>query len=224
MKKLTALILALAMILSIAMVSASAEAAAADASQTDATTAATQSTKNERNTSAKGPGMNNRQMPNRNRQTPNSQQLPNNNQQLPNNNQQLPNNNQQPNNSQQLPNGRRQPVSRQARPGKGMVTFETLLKNGVITQETYDNIMKYFQQNQPQQTASGDAAKDSSMPAADGQPSMEEKPADAPALPDGAEEKPAESGDLLKDLLASGAITQEAYDALVAAQTAEANK
>ena len=217
MKKLTALILALAMILSIAMVSASAEAAAADASQTDATTAATQSTKNERNTSAKGPGMNNRQMPNRNRQTPNSQQLPN-------NNQQLPNNNQQPNNSQQLPNGRRQPVSRQARPGKGMVTFETLLKNGVITQETYDNIMKYFQQNQPQQTASGDAAKDSSMPAADGQPSMEEKPADAPALPDGAEEKPAESGDLLKDLLASGAITQEAYDALVAAQTAEANK
>ena len=100
--------------------------------------------------------------------------------------------------------------------GKG--SFENLLKNGVIDQNTYNAIMDYMKQHAPAGAANSQA-QDGTTP---------------PAMPEGAEgttppEKPeGENGqapqedDLLKKLVEDGVLTQEQADAVAAAQTAAA--
>ena len=96
--------------------------------------------------------------------------------------------------------------------GKMTGIFDQLLKDGVITQEIYDAIISYLnQQVQPAEVP----AEGTDTPAEGTEP---------PALPEG--EAPAEGepagpeARLLKQLLDSGVITQEQYDALLAEYTA----
>ncbi|MBR1584351.1 MAG: hypothetical protein IJ662_02275 [Clostridia bacterium] len=169
------------------------------------------------------------QAPNGQRQAPNGKrgQAPDGQQQAPNGKKgQAPNDQQLPS-EQQAPNGQQAPdAQKDQRPdgkqkttrgkkiqqvGNGRVDFDALLKQGVITQETYDSIMKYMQENAPkEQPAQQPAAPTDAAQA----PTDGDKPADVPELPaDG------EGGDLLKDLLSSGTITQDTYDAITTATT-----
>ena len=87
-------------------------------------------------------------------------------------------------------------------PGNGQQLFDQLLKDGVITQETYDAIAAYLQKNAPQQQ---DAA---AAPAEGNEP---------PSAPEGQQEAPEQK--LLKDMLDKGIITQEQYDEYLAKLT-----
>ena len=122
--------------------------------------------------------------------------------------------------------------------GKQMI-FDQLLKDGVITQEVYDAITAWLQQNMPQ--AQQDTASDGGEQApAEGTepPALPDGTAPAegsepPTLPDGTapaegseppalpENAPDESvnpmEEMLKSLLDSGVITQEQYDLLLTA-------
>lgn len=191
MKKGIALILVLTLVLGIGAVSASAETEAA--AQTPSTV--TQSAKNNR-----PGGRNNRQAPG---------QMPGNGQMPGRNNRQQPGNAQQvPGNTQQQPGNVQRGFGHGRMHGNGQGLFDEMLKEGVITQEVYDSIKKYLQEKAPAQSTAP-AAPDAAQPAEG------EKPADAPELP---AQKPADSqDDLLKDLLASGVISQEAYDAITGA-------
>ena len=86
------------------------------------------------------------------------------------------------------------------------VSFEQLLKDGVITQETYDAIIAYIQKNAPAAPA---ASTDGTAPAA---------PADGTAPEAAPSENP-----VLSDLLKDGVITQEQYDAIINASTTMAS-
>ena len=89
----------------------------------------------------------------------------------------------------------------------GFIAFETFVEDGTISQETYEAITKFMEENKPE------------LPE-----SMNE--GERPELPEGvtAGERPemteGEGPDLLKDLLEGGVITQEEYDALAAARAA----
>ena len=80
----------------------------------------------------------------------------------------------------------------------GRISFDNLVKDGTISQETYDAISKYMNEHKPE-IASGEEG------------SSEAKP----------EMKKGNHPDLLDDLLADGVITQEEYDALSAAREAQ---
>ena len=87
------------------------------------------------------------------------------------------------------------------RGGKGMVDFDALVTQGVISQETCDNIKEYMRQNPPQDMNRG------------------QQPQNGEANQEG--QQPQEE-DLLSKLLSENVITQAEYDAIVAAQnTAE---
>lgn len=97
----------------------------------------------------------------------------------------------------------------------GRVSYDELLKDGVITQETYDAIQNYLKEKQP--ALPGTAADNAADSAAAEGEVPPEKPEDGelpPELPQGETmgEDPALAG-----LLADGVITQEQYDAIVAA-------
>lgn len=85
----------------------------------------------------------------------------------------------------------------------GRVSYDDLLKDGVIDQETYDAIEKYIQD------------KYTAAPAAESEPAAPAEGELPPELPEGttAAEDPA----LLK-LVEEGVITQEQYDAILAAR------
>ena len=116
---------------------------------------------------------------------------------------------------------------------------DRLLKDGVITQDVYDAIMNYMKEHAPQQPESGSAPADTGeAPADNGETSAMPEgrvPADGstpPDLPDGTvpadvgESSPVPEGEsgtaeqqLLRELLANGAITQEQYDLIMAKLT-----
>lgn len=104
------------------------------------------------------------------------------------------------------------------------VSFEQLLKDGVITQETYDAIIAYIQKNAPAAPA---ASTDGTAPAAPADGTAPAAPADgtAPAAPaDGTAPEAAPSENpVLSDLLKDGVITQEQYDAIVSASATTAS-
>jgi len=90
------------------------------------------------------------------------------------------------------------------------VLFDRLLADGVITQEIYDAITAWIQQQMPQTQQNAEAPAEGTTPAEGSEP---------PALPDGTASNGSASAqeELLKSLLDSGVITQEQYDLLVSA-------
>ncbi len=98
--------------------------------------------------------------------------------------------------------GRGQKAGQAAAQPDAQPDFDAMLKNGVITQETFDAIQKYLQENTEQPAPD---AKTTATPAPSAQPGG--------SAPDSTAQK-----DLLKDLLDAGAITQEVYDRMAAAQ------
>jgi hypothetical protein len=79
--------------------------------------------------------------------------------------------------------------------GQPADNFDELVKNGVIDQETYEGILAYMQTNRPVGQMLPPQTQDS-----------------------GTTEKPEEPAELLSDLLSAGIITQDQYDAIVAAR------
>ncbi len=117
-----------------------------------------------------------------------------------------------------------------------MIDFDAMVAKGVISRETCDKIKAYMAEHKPAgMPGMNGQAPNGEKP--EGLPEMNsERPADGqtpPELPDGkkpegmpgmngqAPEAPAMGG-LLKELLDDEVITQAEYDALVAAQTADA--
>ena len=115
----------------------------------------------------------------------------------------------------QAPDSSRMPEEAGKPGGKGMVSFEDMLKNGVIDQDTYDAIQKYMQENKPEDQAP--QAKDDQGNPSRGQEGQEMTP------PEGAPEMNADAGEdpMLKVLLEQGVITREQYDAIAAAMAAD---
>ncbi len=85
------------------------------------------------------------------------------------------------------------PMGQGAGPGMEQ-SFDKLVQDGTISQETFDAIMEYMKENAPEKPEVNGERPDG-MPEFNG-----EKPDDAP--------------DLLKDLLNAGIITQEEYDTI----------
>ena len=83
----------------------------------------------------------------------------------------------------------------------GTAIFDRLLADGVITQETYDAIAAWIQQQMPQVQQNAETPAEGTAPTE----------GTAPA------ENTDEQAELLKSLLVSGVITQEQYDLLVSA-------
>ena len=88
--------------------------------------------------------------------------------------------------------------------------FDRLLADGVITQEIYDAIIAWMQQQAPQARQNAEAPAEGTAPAEGSEP---------PALPDSTASDGSASAqeELLKTLLDTGVITQEQYDLLVSA-------
>ena len=113
----------------------------------------------------------------------------------------------------------------------GQGSFENLLKDGTITQETYDAIRNYMQENKPEAKTpetQNDAAEQKNEAVQNVAEAQESDPAqdNTTNTADGGlrKEKPSgmldERKDLLDDLLKNNVITQEEYDAITAAQKA----
>ena len=113
----------------------------------------------------------------------------------------------------------------------GQGSFENLLKDGTITQETYDAIRNYMQENKPEAKTpetQNNAAEQNNEAVQNGAEAQESDPAqdNTTNTADGGlrKEKPSgmldERKDLLDDLLKNNVITQEEYDAITAAQKA----
>lgn len=117
-----------------------------------------------------------------------------------------------------------------------MIDFDAMAAKGVISQETCDKIKAYMSEHKPAgmpemngQTPNGE--KPEGLPEVNGERPAEgqnppelpngEKPEGVPEMNGQAPAAPAMGG-LLKDLLDADVITQAEYDALVAAQTADA--
>ena len=199
MKKLTAILLALALAAGMAVLPAMAEE---ENTQADGVTSAT--TQQGSQTTGKG-GRNNRN--NRNGQPP---QAPGQNGQSAQ--PQFPGQNGQ----QQAPGqnyrqgkgsgSRNNPGGKGGRFGKHM-DLDQMLKDGVITQEVYDAIRSYMDKQAAQEQPESTAPAEGETPAEGAEP---------PAQPDGAADGPQGAEEqMLKDLLESGAITQEQYDQLL---------
>jgi hypothetical protein len=91
------------------------------------------------------------------------------------------------------------------------IDFEACVKDGTISQETYDAIKKYMDENKPERPTAG-GEEDSKPEMKDGEKPELPEEGEKPELPE-AGEKP-EKPDLLKDLLDAEVITQDEYDAL----------
>ncbi len=115
----------------------------------------------------------------------------------------------------------------------GFVDFDLMLEDGVISQDTYDSIQAYMEENKPDDLPemNGEALETGSRPPMmNGQAPDGEAPADLPERPEFDGEAPEFDGEtpeidfensilngILNDLLEAEVITQEEYDALVAA-------
>ena len=99
---------------------------------------------------------------------------------------------------------------------EGRNSFDEMVKDGTISQDTYDAIKKYMTENAPQkpeEKASGAAAEENQ--ATDGNVKTDgTTKTDAGEAT--AETKKPEEKNLLSDLLTDGVITQEEYDAITA--------
>ena len=98
-------------------------------------------------------------------------------------------------------NGER-PMDMKGGPDNGQ-QFDMLVQDGTISQDTYDAIMEFMNENAPQKPDF-----DEKRPEMNG-----EKPDDTPEING---EKPDDVPDLLKDLLNAGIITQEEYETISA--------
>jgi hypothetical protein len=103
----------------------------------------------------------------------------------------------------QAPQGDKGRASQNQEHGRPFIDFEACVKDGTISQETYDAIKKYMDENKPERPTAGGEE--------DSKPEM--KDGEKPELPEEGE-KP-EKPDLLKNLLDAEVITQDEYDALV---------
>ena len=211
MKKTIALLMTLALVISAVALPALAEEPAGTVDQ--ATSATRQSGQNSQ--SAKGGRGGPQQMPGQNSQNGQAPQMPGQNDQ----NSQAP----------QVPGQNDQNSRMPGRGGKGnrrggftagtdgqtvkhgkTAVFDRLLADGVITQEIYDAIIAWMQQQAPQAQQNAEAPAEGTAPAESSEP---------PALPDGTAPDGTANAqeELLKSLLDSGVITQEQYDLLVSA-------
>ncbi len=254
MKKFFAILLTLSLALTALMLPAMAEDTASDS-----TTSATSDT---RNITAQGPGRNGQNGPMGNRngqmgpmnnnrssqngQAPDFSQAPNGQNGQNSQNGQAPDFSQAPNgqNGQNSQNGQAPDFS-QAPDGQngpmGALSFEGLLKDGVIDQDTYDAIVSYMKENAPAapETSSADTDTDESTTAdaADGtlpqgKPGDGKMPPEKPADDNGTTppekpaddngttppEKPADGSpesDLLKKLVEDGILTQDQADTIL---------
>ena len=93
--------------------------------------------------------------------------------------------------------------------------LDQLLKDGVITQEVYDTIANYLKERAQQAQPGTAAPAEGSEPPAQPDAAPADQGGEPPA--GGAQEQ------LLKELLESGAITQEQYDLLTGAAAAESS-
>ena len=206
MKKTIALLMTLALVISAVAIPALAEEPAVD----QVTSATLQGGQNSQ--SAKGGRGGRQQMPGQNSQMP-----------------QMPGQNGQNSQAPQMPGQNGQNSRMPGRGGKGnrqggftagtdgqtvkhgkTAVFDRLLADGVITQEIYDAIIAWMQQQAPQAQQNAEAPAESTAPAEGSEP---------PALPDGTAPDGTANAqeELLKSLLDSGVITQEQYDLLAGA-------
>lgn len=227
MKKTIALLMTLALVISAVALPALAEE---PAGTVDQVTSATQQN-GQNNQFAKGGRGGRQQMPGQNSQNGQMPQMPGQNGQngqMP----QMPGLNGQDGQAPQMPGQNDQNSQNRQTPGKGgrnnrqnkfaagpdgqavnhgkTALFDRLLADGVITQEVYDAIAAWMQQQAPQAQQNAEVSAESAAPAEGTEP---------PALPDGAAPDGSVNAqeELLKSLLDSGVITQEQYDLLVSA-------
>ena len=209
MKKTIALLMTLALVISAVAIPALAEEPAVD----QVTSATQQGGQNSQ--SAKGGRGGRQQMPGQNSQNGQAPQMPGQNDQ----NSQAPQVPGQNGRNSRMP-GRGGKGNRQGgftagtdgqtvKHGKTAV-FDRLLADGVITQEIYDAIIAWMQQQAPQAQQNAEAPAEGTAPTEGSEP---------PALPDGTAPDGTASAqeELLKSLLDSGVITQEQYDQLAGA-------
>ncbi len=219
MKKTIALLMTLALVISAVAIPALAEEPAVD----QVTSATQQGGQNSQ--SAKGGRGGRQQMPGQNGQMPQMPGQNGQNSQAP----QMPGQNDQNSQAPQVPGQNGQNSRMPGRGGKGnrrggftagtdgqtvkhgkTAVFDRLLADGVITQEIYDAITAWMQQQAPQAQQNAEAPAEGTAPAEGSEP---------PALPDGTAPDGTANAqeELLKSLLDSGVITQEQYDLLVSA-------
>ena len=219
MKKTIALLMTLALVISAVALPALAEEPAVD----QVTSATQQGGQNSQ--SAKGGRGGRQQMPGQNGQAPQMPGQNGQNSQAP----QMPGQNDQNSQAPQVPGQNGQNSRMPGRGGKGnrqggftagtdgqtvkhgkTAVFDRLLADGVITQEIYDAIIAWMQQQAPQAQQNAEAPAEGTAPAEGSEP---------PALPDGTAPDGTANAqeELLKSLLDSGVITQEQYDLLVSA-------
>ena len=204
MKKTIALLMTLALVISAVALPALAEEPAGTVDQVSSATR--QSGQNSQ--SAKGGRGSRQQMPGQNSQNGQMPQMPGQNGQ----------------NSRMPGRGGKGNRQNKAAAGSGGQTvkhgktaiFDRLLADGVITQEIYDAITAWMQQQAPQAQQNAGAPAEGTAPAEDTAPAEGSEP---PALPDGTAPDGSASSqeELLKTLLDTGVITQEQYDLLVSA-------
>ena len=215
MKKTIALLMTLALVISAVAIPALAEEPAVD----QVTSATQQGGQN--NQFSRGGRGGRQQMPGQNSQNGQAPQMPGQNDQ----NSQAP----------QVPGQNDQNSRMPGRGGKGnrrggftagtdgqtvkhgkTAVFDRLLADGVITQEIYDAITAWMQQQAPQAQQNAGAPAEGTAPAEDTAPA---ESSESPALPDGTAPDGSASAqeELLKTLLDTGVITQEQYDLLVSA-------
>ena len=214
MKKMFALLMTLALVISVLAVPALAEESTGTVDQVASATTNNNSqdgqTAHGGRQQMPGRGGRNGQVPGQNSQNGQMPQMPGQNDQ----NSQMPQMPGQNNQSGQMPNQNSQNGQmpgmggRNGRQGNGMNgrngkagkqdMFAQMLADGVITQEVYDAITAWMNQRMQQAPQDASASADT---------------ANAPALPDSTEGAGARE-DLLKELLDSGVITQEQYDVL----------
>ncbi len=104
-----------------------------------------------------------------------------------------------------------------------MIDFDAMVTQGVISQETCDKIKAYMSEHKPENNPEKNNEKPADMPTMNGQAPTGGKPTDLPEgeKPSGAPENDSKAPvvvGLLDDLLKDGVISQDEYDALVAAQ------
>lgn len=230
MKKTIALLMTLALVISAVALPALAEEPAGTVDQ--ATSATRQSGQN--NQFSRGGRGGRQQMPGQNSQNGQAPQTPGQNSQ---NGQapQMPGQNDQNGQALQTPGQNGQNSRMPGKGGKGnrqnksaagsdnqtvkhgkTAVFDRLLADGVITQEIYDAITAWMQQQAPQAQQNAGAPAEGTAPAEDTAPA---EGSESPALPDGTAPDGSASAqeELLKTLLDTGVITQEQYDLLVSA-------
>ncbi len=93
--------------------------------------------------------------------------------------------------------------------------LQTLVDEGLISQETLTAILNYMKENQP-------AMPDGQQPGGDpsAMPDGQQPGGDPPAMPDGQQSGVMLSQTLLSDLLNAGILTQDEYDAILASDLA----